>query len=75
MAMTKRDFQTVADAIEEAKRTIKYTYSNSPANATTAEYALGVATRELATACARQYNGGYGFKRQTFVEACGFPDA
>lgn len=69
--MTKADFQAVASAVNEAKRQVDY-YSGGSANATAA---LERVTRELATACASRHKGGYGFKRQAFVEACGFPES
>jgi hypothetical protein len=75
MAMTKKDFQEIADAMAEAKRRVTYSREDGTASQAVALKALEDATRELATACARQYKGGYGFQRQTFVRACGFEDA
>lgn len=75
MSMTKKDFQEIADAVEEAKRIVEYTYAEGSDQRNVALGALIHATRELSTACARQYKGGYGFNRQRFVDACGFEDA
>ncbi len=73
MAMTKADFTEIADAVAEARRVVEF-YSSGQERAFKLS-ALETVTKELATACARQYRGGYGFKRDTFVEACGFPEA
>lgn len=78
MPMTQRDFEAIAEAVAEAKRTVEW--QNHDNIFTSGEYAgalraLYWATQELATACAKQYKGAYGFKRQKFVEACGFGDA
>lgn len=73
MSMTKKDFQEIADAVAEAKRRVES--SNSTVVAESGLWALEVATRELSTACAHQYKGGYGFNRSRFVNACGFPEA
>ena len=74
MTMSKADFQEIADAVAEAKRDVEH-YSPSKMAENAGIRALEFATRELATACARQYKGGYGFNRQRFVNACGFPEA
>lgn len=78
--MTKADFEEIAAAIAEAKRVIDYAYADASSQdqwtmQDAALAALETATKELATACARRYKGGYGFKRQAFVEAAGFPEA
>ena len=75
MAMTKKDFQEIADAVAEAKRVCEYTMAEGSPQREERYMALMHVTRELATACARQYKGGYGFNRQRFVDACGFPEA
>lgn len=72
--MTKSDFQEMADAVAEAKRYVQYG-SSSKMVENASMNALEIVTRELATACARQYKGGYGFNRDKFVTACGFPEA
>lgn len=74
MSMSKSDFQEIADAVAEAKRRIVYGSTSKMAE-NAGLRALETATRELSTACARQYKGGYGFNRQRFVSACGFEDA
>lgn len=71
--MTKADFQEIADAVAEAKRVAEYEMTSEFQRGQL--YALESVTKELATACARRYKGGYGFKRQKFVDACGFPEA
>jgi hypothetical protein len=67
MAMSKKDFWAIANAVADTKRWVAE--DNGAALAV-----LGVAARQLASACARQYRGGYGFNRSKFLEACGFPD-
>lgn len=66
MAMSKRDFWAIADAVAETKRWTDEDDTQGLA-------ALGAVTRQLANACARQYTGQYGFNRSKFLEACGFP--
>jgi len=73
--MTKKDFQEIADAVAESRRMIEYAWKDGTASRAAALTALEVAAKQLATACARQYKGGYGFNRQRFVDACGFPEA
>lgn len=68
MAMSRADFQAIADAVAGAKGWLD-------ADDTAGHDALASVTRQLAHACARQYRGGYGFNRPRFLEACGFPDA
>jgi len=75
MAMTKADFEAIAEAMAEAKRVIEYNREPGSDQYIAGMTALDIATRELATACARQYKGGMGFNRQRFVDACGFPEA
>jgi hypothetical protein len=79
MAMTSSDFEAMAEAMAEAKRYITYATPGESMTATTVRNiqleALETAVKELATACAGRYRGSYGFKRQRFVEACGFPEA
>lgn len=70
MTMSKQDFQAIADAVAEAKRSVLW-YGDPRTEHIRLE-ALNTVTKELATACARQYKGGYGFNRQKFVQACGF---
>lgn len=67
MSMSKKDFRAIADAVAETKRWVAE--DNGAALCV-----LGVAARQLATACARQYRGGYGFNRSKFLETCGFPE-
>ena len=74
MSITKKDFEAIAEAVAEAKRVVEYTWADGDVNRVVGLNALEVATRELATACASRYEGGLGFKRQRFVEACGFPE-
>lgn len=74
MSMSKADFQEVANAIQEAKLTVQYTAPSKMAE-NAGMRALETAAKELASACARQYKGGYGFNRSRFVEAAGFPEA
>jgi hypothetical protein len=64
--MSKKDFWAIADAVAEAKRWTDEDDAQGLA-------ALGAVSRQLASACARQYRGGYGFNRPLFLEACGFP--
>lgn len=59
--MTKKDFQAMADAVQEARRQSK------PLDHATIDF---VAIK-LADACAAQYNGAYSFKRGKFLAACG----
>lgn len=66
MAMTRKDFQAIADAVAHAKSWLDEDDQRG-------HDALASVTRELAAACARQYRGGYGFNRSRFLEACGFP--
>jgi hypothetical protein len=66
MAMTKKDFWAIANAVAETKRWMDEDDAQGLA-------ALGAVSRQLANACAAQYQGGYGFKRALFLEACGFP--
>lgn len=66
MAMSKADFWAVANAIADTKRWTDDTDVQGLA-------ALASASRALASACARQYRGGYGFDRHKFLDACGFP--
>lgn len=73
MTMTSKDFGAIAEAIAEAKRTVQYSSTSKMAENAGLK-ALEAATRELATACHAQYKGGYGFNRQRFVTAAGFPD-
>jgi hypothetical protein len=73
MAMTGKDFNAIAEAIADAKRACEYQYAHGPQRSR-ALFALERATKELATACAQQYRGGYGFNRGRFVTACGFPE-
>lgn len=73
MTMAKADFQEIADAVAEAKRRVEWSFFGNQRESALA--ALTSATSELATACARRYKGGYGFNRQKFVDACGFPEA
>lgn len=76
MAMTKRDFEAMADAIKTAKSDAQYDNPDgTPEELEAANRALELAARRLADACARQYKGGYGFKRTKFLEWCGFPVA
>jgi hypothetical protein len=74
--MTQADFEEIAEAIREAKRYVDHVLDDAETHThhLGATAALERATTELATACARRYKGGYGFKRQKFVEACGFPE-
>lgn len=73
MTMTGKDFDAIAEAVAEAKRDVQY-YLGEP-DLSVALDALQTVTRELSTACARRYKGGYGFNRQNFVTACGFEDS
>lgn len=71
MAMTKKDFEAIAEAVAEARRMLMY-YKNDPSpNAESHKVAMDMVAEELATACARQYKGGYGFDRTCFLRACG----
>ena len=72
MAMTQRDFEAMAEAMATSKQVIEAEMTGlTRENALTA---LDVAAGELATACARQYRGAYGFNRSKFMAACGFPE-
>lgn len=73
--MTKADFEEIAEAVAEAKRRVEYGTEADSGTRSAALTALQMAAAELATACARRYKGGYGFARQKFVEAAGFPEA
>ncbi|MEV6399966.1 hypothetical protein AB0M39_35130 [Streptomyces sp. NPDC051907] len=64
--MTRSDFQAIAGAVAETKRW---------AEGEQALAALEEAARQLARACAGQYQGTLGFNRPRFMEACGFPEA
>ena len=73
MAMSKKDFEAMATALADAKRDAEYaTEENSPERAA-AMHALEMAARRVATACAEQYSGGYGFNRSKFLDWSGFP--
>lgn len=74
MSMTKADFQAIADAVAEATRSASWLNEVENRDDLIA-LVLSDVVKELATACARQYKGGYGFNRQRFVAACGFPEA
>lgn len=71
MTMTKRDFEAMAEAIKDSVREVNYSFTQGTASHASAMAALGVAAEKLATACAQQYKGGYGFNRARFLEACG----
>ena len=76
MGMSRDDYSEIADAIQEAKRVIKHNPAERPQWERGALEALEIATRELATACARRRKTGAGsFNRAKFVEACGFSEA
>lgn len=67
MTMSKRDFEAIADAVATAKSWLDP--DDQPGHD-----ALASVTRQLAGACARRYQGGYGFNRARFVTACGYPE-
>lgn len=73
MAMTKADFAAMAGSIKEAKRDAEFELSGD--EMIFALVGLEHAAKRLATACAGQYKGGYGFNRSRFMDACGFGDA
>lgn len=64
--MSRKDFQAIADAVADTKRWLED--SDEAGHA-----ALASAARQLASACARRYQGGYGFNRARFLDACGYP--
>ena len=70
MAMTQKDFEAVAEAVAEARRMLTYYKNDRSPNAELHEVAMDMVAEELATACARQYRGAYGFNRERFLEAC-----
>lgn len=71
MSMTKKDFQAMADAVAYARRNVTYAFDDNTASQASALAALDAVSEQLATACAGQYKGGYGFNRSRFLEACG----
>lgn len=73
MAFTNRHYQTVAEAMAEARRHIEF--SDAPADRKAAAL-LGVeiATTHLADALAAHHRGDYSFKRGRFLAAAGFPE-
>lgn len=71
MAMTKADFQAMADAMALARRYVTYAFDDGTASQASALAALDTASERLATACAGQYKGGYQFDRGRFLRACG----
>jgi hypothetical protein len=76
MAMTKADFQAMAEAISDAKDDTEYSMPDgTPEEREAALKALQFAAERLATACRGQYKGGYGFDRAKFLDVCGFGPA
>lgn len=71
MAMTKKDFEAMADAVASARRDVTYAFDDGTASQASALAALDTVSERLATACAGQYKGGYGFNRARFLRACG----
>jgi hypothetical protein len=73
MPMSKKDFWAMANAMSDAKRDLEIATDPGTPERDSAMHALDMASRRLATACAEQYRGGYGFDRHKFMDACGFP--
>lgn len=73
MAFNNQHYQTVADAMAEAKRLAEMI--ETPIKREAALWALELAARELATALAQRHRGSYAFKQGKFLTAAGFPDA
>jgi len=70
MAMTKRDFEAMAESVRDSRREVNYSFTEGTASWVAAQAALDTVAERLATACAGQYRGGYGFNRQRFLDAC-----
>lgn len=73
MVMSKKDFEAVALSMADAKRDLEIATDPGTPERESAMHALDMASRRLATACAGQYSGGYGFDRHKFMDWCGFP--
>lgn len=71
MSMTKRDFEAMASAVREARRDFDLALTEGSYSWVSGQAALDTVAEKLATACAEQYRGGYGFNRGRFLEACG----
>jgi len=73
MAFNNAHYQTVADAIAEARRVVEIS-GKTQIKKDAALWALEVAARELASTLAAHHHGSYAFKRDKFLAAAGFPE-